>query len=111
MCRVSFWVAVCLRHPGAGSIWRECRMDKQAGPRDRFERLSSKLAQLEAMLTMISGEGMSHFHQQQAELQGYFLGMCSRLAGECRDLCESLQLAELDGEVEAGPQRSPMLLN
>ena len=86
-------------------------MDKQAGPRDRFGRLNSKLAQLEAMLTMISGEGMSHFHQQQAELQGYFLGMCSRLAGECRDLCESLQLAELDGEVEAGPRRSPMLLN
>ncbi len=86
-------------------------MDKQAGSRDRFQRLSGKLAQLEAMLTMIGGEGMGHFQQQQAELQGHFINLCSRLAGECRDLCESLQLAELDGEAEAVPLRSNMLLN
>jgi hypothetical protein len=85
-------------------------MDRQAQPRDRFERLSSKLAQLEAMLAMIGGEGMSHFHQQQSELQGHFLGLCARLAGECRDLCESLQLAELGVEAGIGQQR-PVLLN
>jgi hypothetical protein len=88
-------------------------MDKQAGARDRFERLSTKLAQLEAMLAMVGGDGMAHFHQQQSELQGYFLGLCSRLAGECRDLCESLQLAELETDGEAGALllRSRMLLN
>lgn len=84
-------------------------MDKQSGPRDRFERLSSKLAQLEALLTMAGAEGMAHFHQQQAEMQDHFLGLCLRLAGECRDLCESLHLAEIDAE--AGPLRSRVLLN
>ncbi len=87
-------------------------MDKQAGSRNRFDRLSCKLAQLEAMLAIIGGEGMAHF-QQQAELQGHFIELCSRLAGECRDLCESLELAELEAEQdgEAGPQRSRLLLN
>ncbi len=85
-------------------------MDRQSQPRDRFERLSSKLAQLEAMLTMIGGEGMSHFHQQQTGLQGHFLELCVRLAGDCRDLCESLQLAELDIDAGVGLRR-PLLLN
>jgi hypothetical protein len=84
-------------------------MKKRSGPYDRFERLGSKLAQLESLLTMVGGGGIGHFRQQEAEQQAYFLGMCSRLAGECRDLCESLQLAELDGEAE--PQRPHMLLN
>ena len=84
-------------------------MDRRSGPHDRFERLGSKLAQLESLLTMVGGEGVGHFRQQEAELQAYFLGLCSRLAGECRDLCESLQLAEQDNETE--PQRPRMLLN
>ena len=84
-------------------------MDKQSGSRNRFERLSNKLAQLESLLTMVGGEGIGHFRQQEAEQQAYFLGLCTRLAGECRDLCESLQLAEQDSEAE--PQRPHMLLN
>lgn len=84
-------------------------MDKRSGPHGRFERLGSKLAQLESLLTMVGGEGVGHFRQQEAEQQAYFLGLCTRLAGECRDLCESLQLAEQDSEAE--PQRSQMLLN
>ena len=84
-------------------------MDKRSEPHDRFERLGSKLAQLESLLTMVAGEGIGHFRQQEAEQQAYFLGLCTRLAGECRDLCESLQLAEQDSEVE--PQRAHMLLN
>ena len=85
-------------------------MDKRSEPHDRFERLGSKLAQLESLLTMVAGEGIGHFRQQEAEQQAYFLGLCTRLAGECRDLCESLQLAEQDSEVE--PRRPPqMLLN
>jgi hypothetical protein len=86
-------------------------MDKQAGSFHRLDRLSGKLAQLEAMLAMIGGEGISHFQQQQAELQGHFINLCSRLAGECRDLCESLQLAETENDSEAAPQRSRLLLN
>ena len=84
-------------------------MDKRSGPHGRFERLGSKLAQLESLLTMVGGEGVGHFRQQEAEQQAYFLGLCTRLAGECRDLCESLQLAEQDSETE--PQRPRMLLN
>ena len=46
-------------------------------------------------------------------MQAYFLGLCSRMAGECRDLCESLQLADSEGEgdSEQEPLRSRMLLN
>ena len=88
-------------------------MDKQSGSRNRFERLSNKLAQLESLLTMVGGEGVGHFRQQEAELQAYFLGLCSRMAGECRDLCESLHLAEIESEGESEQElpRSRMLLN
>lgn len=88
-------------------------MDKQSGSRNRFERLSSKLAQLESLLTMVGGEGIGHFRQQEAEMQAYFLGLCVRMAGECRDLCESLQLAESEDENESDyePSRSRILLN
>jgi hypothetical protein len=84
-------------------------MDKQSGSHSRFDRLSSKLAQLESLLTMVGGEGVGHFRQQEAELQAYFLGLCARMAGECRDLCESLHLADLEGEAESCQR--PMLLN
>ena len=84
-------------------------MNKRSEPHDRFERLGSKLAQLESLLTMVAGEGIGHFRQQEAEKQAYFLGLCMRLAGECRDLCESLQLAEQDCDIEV--QRPQMLLN
>lgn len=84
-------------------------MNKRSGSHDRFGRLGSKLAQLESLLTMVGGDGIGHFRQQEAEQQAYFLGLCTRLAGECRDLCESLQLAEQDSEAE--PHRPQMLLN
>ncbi|MEY5100636.1 MAG: hypothetical protein RJA36_3355 [Pseudomonadota bacterium] len=82
-------------------------MDNQLVAQDRFERLSSKLAQLEALLTVVGGGGVENFRNQDQELQAYYLGLCAKMAGECRNLCESLHLAELDG---VAPPR-PSLLN
>jgi len=78
-------------------------MTKNLVAHDRFERLSSKLAQLEALLTVVSGCGVGNFRNQEHELQADYLGLCANMAGECRNLCESLHLAELESVVPPRP--------
>lgn len=82
-------------------------MNNNLVSQDRFERLSSKLAQLEALLTVVGGGGVENFRNQEHELQAYYLGLCAKMAGECRNLCESLHLAELEN---VAPPK-PALLN
>jgi hypothetical protein len=51
-----------------------------------FDHLTARLSQLCAMLSMISGEGLSGFDQYNDKIRGDYLWSCAMMAQECEEL-------------------------
>lgn len=54
------------------------------------DRLSARLAQLNALLAAVAGEGFETFETLNQEHQQNYLWACASLAGECKALTEAL---------------------
>lgn len=55
---------------------------------DIRDQLGARIAQLHAMLVMVTGEGIENFSLSSTEVQGDYLWNCSMLAAECKELIE-----------------------
>jgi hypothetical protein len=65
---------------------------------DCFDQLTARLAQLRAMLHMVTGVGSDTFEQYSESIRESYLWACSMLADECVALSEHVQ----DREVSHG---------
>ncbi|HBU30325.1 MAG: hypothetical protein A2X71_11000 [Thiobacillus sp. GWE1_62_9] len=53
---------------------------------DIHDQLGARIAQLHAMLCMVTGEGIESFSSWSTEVQGDYLWTCSMMAAECKEL-------------------------
>lgn len=65
--------------------------DSNTSSANARDELSGKLAQLRAMLTVVSGSGFESFNEFNDELRGNYLWACATLATECEQLADSIR--------------------
>jgi hypothetical protein len=58
--------------------------------REQYERLSSKLIQLKALLTMTHGNAGETFNDMSDEMRDNYLWACASMAGDCEELAEAI---------------------
>ena len=66
------------------------QMQDGASQLDIIDQLESRLGQLTAMLSTITGEGLENFRGLSEENQAYYLWGCQSLSVECGDLVSHL---------------------
>lgn len=65
-------------------------VSERANALDVRNQLDARLAQLDAMLTMIHGNGIDTFDDWSAPVKDHYLWACSMMVKECKDLTAML---------------------
>jgi hypothetical protein len=59
-------------------------------PRDTWEKLTAKLAQLQALLAMTCDDAQESFQNMNNELQNNYMLACMQMAADCSMLVDSM---------------------